>query len=64
MIIIPVDVTIIKADNNFQFIAFLRIKSPGIDKVTVAVIKARDVPSGMPLPVIASTTGITLTELA
>ena len=64
MIIIPIDVTIIKADKSFQFIAFFKINSPGIDKVTVAVMKAKEVPSGIPLPVIASITGITLTELA
>src|SRR3989339_2162825 len=64
MIMMPTAVTAIKADNNFQFMAFLRIKSPGIDKVTVAVMKARAVQSATPLQVIASTTGITLTELA
>lgn len=60
----PIKVTVIKADSNFQLMAFLSIKIPGIDKVTVAVIKASDVPRGTPLPVSASTTGIMLTELA
>lgn len=60
----PIDVTITKADSNFQFIAFLRINNPGMDSVTVAVIKASEVPKGTPLPVIASIIGITLTELA
>jgi len=60
----PNKVTTIKTDNSFQSIAFFRIKSPGMDKVTVAVMKAKAVPNSTPLLVIASTIGITLTELA
>lgn len=64
IIIIPIEVTLKKANNNCQFIIFLRIKTLGIDKVTVAVIKAIAVPKGTPLFVRASTIGITLIEFA
>ena len=60
----PIKVIIIKVDNSFQSMALFKIKIPGIDNVTVAVIKASEVPNATPLPVKASTTGITLTELA
>lgn len=47
-----------------HFMAFFRINASGIDRVTVAVMKANAVPRGIPLPINASTTGITDTELA
>ena len=53
-----------KMASNCHFMAFLRIKASGIDKVTVAVIKANAVPKGIPLPTRASTIGMTETELA
>lgn len=53
-----------KANNNCHFMAFLRIKASGKDNATVAVIKAKAVPSGIPLPIKASITGKTETELA
>lgn len=51
MIMMPIVVTMIKADSNFQFIAFFRIRIPGTDRVTVAVMNASDVPNGTPLPI-------------
>ena len=53
-----------KMANSCHFIAFLSINASGIDKVTVAVIKAKAVPRGIPLPTNASIIGIIETELA
>lgn len=50
--------------NNFQLIAFFKINASGMENVTVAVMKANAVPSGTPLSIKASITGITLTEFA
>lgn len=50
--------------NSCQRITFFRIIDSGMETVTMAVIKAKAVPRGTPLPTKASITGITLTELA
>ena len=60
----PRVVTPKKVTNNCHFIAFLRINASGKDKATVAVIKARAVPTGIPLLIKASIIGKTETELA
>ena len=61
---IPVVVMLKNIVKSCQLIAFFRINASGIDKVTVAVIKARAVPRGIPFPTKASIMGITETELA
>lgn len=47
-----------------QPMTFFKIKPSGMETVTMAVINAKAVPKGTPLPTIASITGITLTEFA
>ena len=64
MIIIPVKVIPKKSAKSCHLITFFRIMDSGIDTVTIAVIKAKAVPKGTPLPTRASITGITLTEFA
>ena len=64
MIIIPVRVIPKNKPKSCQPITFFKIKPSGTETVTMAVIKAKAVPKGTPLPTIASITGITLTELA
>ena len=50
--------------SNCHLITLFKIKTSGIDKVTVAVIKANAVPNGTPFSTNASIIGITLTEFA
>ncbi len=64
MTMIPVKVTPKKSAKSCQRITFFKIMDSGIDTVTIAVIKAKAVPKGTPLPTKASITGMTLTELA
>jgi len=60
----PVVVIPKKIAKRGQRMTFLSIKASGIERVTIAVIKAKTVPKGAPLPTKASIIGRTLTELA
>jgi len=53
-----------KATKSGQRITFFKISASGIESVTMAVMNAKAVPREAPFPIIASITGITLTELA
>ena len=50
--------------SNGSFIAFLRMSASGIERVTVAVIKASAVPRDTPLSTRTSIMGISQTEFA
>ena len=64
MITTPVKVVPKNQAKSCHFITFFKIIDSGIETVTIAVINARAVPRGTPLPNNAYMTGITLTELA